>query len=114
LGEIEIQRVRTSAMSALWRGMLDEHHYLGSGPLCGAQLRYLLRSPQWGWLGGLSYSASALRVDCRDQWIGWSQQARRRNQALVVNNSRFLIVPSVKVKNLASWVLARVQERVAA
>lgn len=113
LGEIEILGVTTSALSALWRGMLDAHHYLRSGPLCGAQLRYLLRSNRYGWLGGLSYSASALRVDCRDQWIGWSPAGRRRNHALVVNNSRFLIVPSVKVKCLASWVLTRVQRRVA-
>ena len=111
LGEIEILPVTGSAMSALWRGMLDTHHYLRSGPLCGAQLRYLVRSRQYGWLGGLSYSSSALRVDSRDEWIGWSDEARRGNRALVVNNSRFLIVPSVKVKCLASWVLARTQAR---
>src|SRR5205814_5502552 len=51
------------------------------------------------------------RVDCRDRWIGWSEAARRRNHPQVVNNSRFLIAPSVKVKCLASWVLARVQGR---
>ncbi len=111
LGEVEIVPVTTSALSAVWRGMLNAHHYLRSGPLCGAQLRYLIRSSHYGWLGGLSYSASALRVDSRDEWIGWSDVARRRNLALVVNNSRFLIVPSVKVKCLASWVLARTQAR---
>ena len=66
LGEIEILRVN-GGTSALWRGMLDAHHYLGSGPLCGAQLRYLMRSDRWGWLGGLSYSACALRVESRDR-----------------------------------------------
>ncbi|WP_169702789.1 Druantia anti-phage system protein DruA [Candidatus Kuenenia stuttgartiensis] len=43
--------------SKLWRSMLEAHHYLGSGPLCGAQLRYLVRSEYYGWIGGLSYSA---------------------------------------------------------
>lgn len=112
LGEIEILRVN-GGTTALWRGMLDTHHYLKSGPLCGAQLRYLVRSDRYGWLGGLSYSACALRVESRDRWIGWSETARRRNHQLVVNNSRFLIVPTVKVKCLASWVLARVEKRLA-
>jgi hypothetical protein len=111
LGEIEIVRVTSRGLSGAWRGMFDRHHYLGSGPLCGAQLRYLVRSGRYGWVGGLSYSACALRVDSRDQWIGWSPRARRRNHALAVNNSRFLIVPGVKVKCLASRVLARAQAR---
>jgi hypothetical protein len=113
LGEVEIVRVTSRAQSALWRGMLDAHHYLKSGPLCGAQLRYLVRSPHVGWIGGLSYSACARRVEGRDAWIGWTEEARVRNQILVVNNSRFLIPPTVKVKNLASHVLARCQDRLA-
>src|SRR5690242_9605637 len=113
LGEIEILRVNGNGTSALWRGMLDAHHYLGSGPLCGAQLRYLIRSDRYDWLGGLSYSACALRVENRDRWIGWSPTARQRNQRLVINNSRFLIVASAKVKCLASWVLARMEARLA-
>lgn len=113
LGEVELIRVSGSALSALWRGLLDAHHYLKSGPLCGAQLRYLIRSVRYGWLGGLSYSACALRVACRDEYIGWSDTARQRNHPQVVNNSRFLIAPSVRVKCLASWVLARMQARVA-
>ena len=111
LGEVEIVRVTSSAGSALWRGMMDAHHYLKSGPLCGAQLRYLVRSERYGWIGGLSYSACARRVECRDAWIGWTEAARRRNHMLVVNNSRFLIPPTVKVKCLASFVLARCQRR---
>lgn len=113
LGEVEIVRVTSSAGSALWRGMMDAHHYLKSGPLCGAQLRYLVRSERYGWIGGLSYSACARRVECRDAWIGWTEAARRRNHILVVNNSRFLIPPTVKVKCLASFVLARCQGRLA-
>ncbi|MGH2371929.1 MAG: IS4 family transposase, partial [bacterium] len=113
LGEVEIVRVTSSAGSALWRGMMEAHHYLKSGPLCGAQLRYLVRSERYGWIGGLSYSACARRVECRDAWIGWTEAARRRNHILVVNNSRFLIPPTVKVKHLASFVLARCQRRLA-
>lgn len=113
LGEVEIVRVTSSSLSALWRGMMDAHHYLKSGPLCGAQLRYLVRSAHAGWIGGLSYSACARRVESRDAWIGWTEEARACHHIRVVNNSRFLIPPTVKVKNLASHVLARCQDRLA-
>ena len=113
LGEVELVRVGSNELSRVWRGLLDAHHYLRSGPLCGAQLRYLVRSERYGWLGGLSYSACARRVECRDEWIGWSPGARRHNHPLVVNNSRFLIAPTVRVKCLASQVLARAQARLA-
>lgn len=113
LGEVTLMRVSSNELSRVWRGLLDAHHYLKSGPLCGAQLRYLARSERYGWLGGLSYSACARRVQCRDEWIGWTPAARERNHPLVVNNSRFLIAPTVRVKCLASWVLARAQARLA-
>ena len=113
LGEVELVRVTTRPLSALWRGMMDAHHYLGSGPLCGAQLRYLALSEGYGWIGGLSYSACARRVERRDDWIGWTPEARKRNHIRVVNNSRFLIPPSVRVRNLASHLLARCQARLA-
>jgi len=113
LGEVALMRVTSNQLSRVWRGLLDTYHYLKSGPLCGAQLRYLVRSERYGWLGGLSYSACARRVACRDEWIGWTQAAREHNHPLVVNNSRFLIAPTVRVKCLASWVLARAQARLA-
>ena len=113
LGEVELIRVTSTQLSRLWRGLLDTHHYLGSGPLCGAQLRYLVRSERHGWLGGLSYSACARRVQCRDEWIAWTPRAQARNHGMLVNNSRFLIAPTVRVKCLASQVLARAQARLA-
>jgi hypothetical protein len=113
LGGLEVVRVVSGRQSAIWRGLMDGYHYLGSGPLCGAQLRYLVRSERAGWIGALSYSASARRVGCRDAWIGWTEEARARNLIFVVNNSRFLIPLMVKVKNLASHVLSRCQGRLA-
>jgi hypothetical protein len=113
LGEVELVGVASGALSKFWRGLMDAHHYLGSGPLCGAQLRYLVRSERYGWIGALSYSACARRVECRDLWIGWTEEARLRNHRWLVNNSRFLIPPMVKVKHLASHVLARCQARLA-
>lgn len=107
LGPVELVLVgsRYSRHSKLWRALMQRYHPLGAGPLCGAQLRYLIRSPRHGWLGGLSFSAAAWRVKARDGWIGWSDAARRQQLNKVVCNSRFLILPQVRVKNLASHVL---------
>lgn len=96
----------------LWRHLLHTHHYLGAGPLCGHQLRYLIQSAH-GYVGAVALSAAARRVAGRDQWIGWEERARRENLPLVVNQSRFLILPSVQVPSLASHVLAQLTARLA-
>ena len=106
LGPIEVVLVgsRSSRQYRIWKALLEQYHYLGAGPLCGAQLRYLVGCPQ-GWVGALAFSAAARRLRGRDQWIQWSEEARRENLPRVVNNSRLLIAEPVKVPNLASRVL---------
>ena len=86
-----------SEASQAWNNLMDRYHYLGAGPLCGAQLRYLIHSAAHGWLGKLSFSAGAWNVKARDCWIGWSAEVREQNLQQVVCNSRFLIVPQLKV-----------------
>ena len=92
----------------------DAHHYLKGGPPCGAQLRYLVRSSRYGWLGGFERTARA-RFAWTVATVGSVGPRRDASgyHPLVVNNSRFLIAPSVQVKCLASWVLARAQARLA-
>lgn len=102
-----------SEQSRIWNELMDRHHDLGSGPLVGAQARYLIRSSRHGWLGGLSFSAAAWSVKARDEWIGWSDEAREQNLHQVVNNSRFLILPYVHVAHLASHVLGQAMSRLA-
>lgn len=113
LGPVELIPIHSASSknSRIWNTLFDKYHYLGAGPLCGAQLRYLIYSACFGWLGGLSFSASAWRLNKRDEFIGWSEQARQQNLQLVVNNSRFLILPTVKVPGLASHVLAQCSKR---
>lgn len=94
-----------SQVSRVWNELMDRAHPLGSGPLCGAQLRYLIHSEQHGYLGGLAFSAAAWQLEARDRWIGWTPAARRQNLHQVVANSRLLIGPGVRVANLASHVL---------
>jgi len=113
LGELEIVVITNSNSKASrqWNELMDRYHYLGSGPLCGAQLRYLLRSEREGDVGGFAFSAAAWRLEARERWIGWDEEARRQNLNRVINNSRFLIVPHVQVKNLASRALSLVMKR---
>jgi hypothetical protein len=115
LGPVELIPIRSASSknSRIWNALFDSFHYLRSGPLCGAQLRYLVWNERFGWLGGLSFSASAWRVRCRDAFIGWSEEARKHTLQRVVNNSRFLIPPMVKVPGLASHVLAQCCKRLA-
>lgn len=111
LGGVELVLVPPgpSPQGQLWKSILA-HHPLGAGPLCGAQLRYLIQCAQ-GWLGGLAFSAAARHVRVRDQWIGWSVRARVHQRHQVVNNSRFLILPQVQVPSLASHILSLASQR---
>ena len=112
LGPVEIVLIKSrfSQLSQQWNQLLGQYHYLGAGPLCGAQLRYLIRCPK-GIVGAFSFSAAARHLVSRDRWIGWDQTACRENLHLVVNNSRFLIVPHFQVPNLASHALSQVLAR---
>jgi len=117
LGKIVLQPVSRGKSSSLWNELIERYHYLGYTPLAGAQLRYLVYGapPQKTELLGetgdpvllaaLSFSASAWMTGARDNFIGWNIAARKGNLHLVVNNSRFLILPWVNVKNLASKIL---------
>lgn len=108
LDEVDLIRIDSSDSqeSKLWKALMETYHYLGSGPLCGAQMRYLIQSKNFGWLGGLAFSAAAWRLEARDHWIGWSEDSRKEHLSKVVCNSRFLILPQVQVPNLASHVLS--------
>jgi len=108
LSEIRIIAVssRYSRNSQIWNGLMERFHYLGKGPLCGAQIRYLICSSRHGWVGALAFSAAPWRLKPRDTYIGWTEAARRANLDRVVCNSRLLILPSVHVPNLASHALS--------
>lgn len=98
---------RYSKTSQIWNGLMERFHYLGKGPLCGAQIRYLVHSSSQGWIGALAFSAAIWRLKARDQYIGWTEAARRANLHRIVCNSRFVILPTVHVPNLASHILSR-------
>lgn len=107
---IHLERILTKQDSYLWNELMERYHYLGYVPLPGAQIRYLIRSSA-GLLGAIGFSAAAWKVQPRDTWIGWSATVRKENLHLIVNNSRFLILPWVNSKNLASHILSLCAKR---
>ena len=114
-GELaEVQPVGLSLVSgaeqrALWRELVERHHYLGHKVAYGAHLRYLvwMSVPQRELCGCLQFSSAARRVAARDGWIGWDDATRQRGLTQVVNNSRFLILPWLHIRDLASHVLSQ-------
>ena len=94
----------TPADSVLWNEFIDRYHYLGYTPLPGAQLRYFVKAGQ-ATVALLGFGAAAWKTSPRDTWIGWSAEQRKKNLHLVVDNARFLILPWVKVRYLASRIL---------
>lgn len=113
LGAIDIVPVtsRYCKDSRIFRTLLDEYHYLGSGMLSGAQIRYVIKSARYGYLGALAFSSATWALRERDEHIGWCEAARIANLKYVLTNNRFLIVPTVQVPNLASFVLAAALRR---
>lgn len=90
---------------AKWRLWMNKHHYLGFSKTAGESILYVATLGE-RWVALLSWAAAALHVGVRESWIGWDQVARRERLKLVVNNTRFLVLPGIVIKNLASKTLA--------
>jgi hypothetical protein len=105
---IELEAVREPPQRRLFRELVGRYHYLGHAVPFGAHVRYVVwaSAPARAVVGCLQFSSPAWRLAVRDQWIGWDDVTRRRNLQRVINNSRFLILPWVRVRNLASTALA--------
>ncbi|MDN5850890.1 MAG: DUF4338 domain-containing protein [Nitrococcus sp.] len=116
LQPIGLIRVEQPAEHALWRELMGRHHYLGHRTAYGASLRYLIAASagRERILGAVQFSSPAWRMRARDAWIGWNEATRKRNLPRLINNSRFLILPWVRVPHLASHVLALALRRVLA
>ncbi len=107
LGFVDLYPIRKGSKEAkIWCYLIEKYHYLSVSRMYGQQLRYLIKSSKYGWIGAMSFSSPAWSVDCRDQYIGWSNTKRQSHLQSIVCNNRFLILPTVRVKNLASFVLS--------
>jgi Druantia protein DruA len=107
---VGLRRVEGGAAHALWRELVGRYHYLGHATAFGASLRYFVEvaRPAQTIVGCLQFGSPAWRMAARDRWIGWSEAQRRARLGAVVQHSRFLLLPWVRIPHLASHVLARV------
>ena len=113
LGGLRLHPVGTREDARQYRTLLQQYHYLGYSATAGAQVRYLIVA-QAGVLGATGFGAAAWKVGARDAWIGWDQAQRRSGLHRIVNHTRFLLLPWVRVANLGSKVLALAARRVGA
>jgi hypothetical protein len=108
---LEFVQVRRSMDEPLFNSLMEEHHYLGYEQPVGEHLKYLI------WAQGrpvacVAWSSAARHLGSRDRWIGWNQQARRRNIRFIAYNTRFLILPWVRIEHLASHILGRMAAQI--
>jgi hypothetical protein len=106
LGELELRQVRRTQDETLCCGLIETHHYLRYTQPVGEQLKYMVLAKDRP-VACFTWSSAPRHLGARDRFIGWSQLARRRNVRYLAYNSRFLILPWVKVPHLASHLLGR-------
>jgi hypothetical protein len=111
LREVKSQLLPCRKTKAQARRLLGKHHYLGDVRAVGEQLFYALTDSGQEWLGVLVFCAASRRLHARDQWIGWTEEQRRRRLPLIVNNCRFLLLPDKTVPNLGSRALRLTLDR---
>jgi hypothetical protein len=103
---IDLRMVRRSSHETLCNGLIHQYHYLGYRRIVGPHLKYMAFIKERP-VACLSWGGAAWKVACRDQFIGWSTSTRRKNLFLIVNNTRFLILPWVHITYLASYLLSQ-------
>jgi len=113
VGALEFVQVRRSDRETLFNALLEAHHYLGYTQPVGEHLKYLVYAGERP-LGCFAWSSAPRHLAPRDRFIGWSAAARRQNLRFVAYNSRFLILPWVAVRHLASHLLGAMVRRLSA
>lgn len=103
---LEIRQVRRTREERLLNALIEEHHYLGYTQPVGEHLKYLVLAKDRP-IACLAWSSAPRHLGPRDRFIGWSKEARRRNIRFLAYNTRFLILPWVKVPHLASHILGQ-------
>jgi len=110
---LELHQVRRTPQEALLNSLVEQYHYLGYEQPVGEHLKYLATANGQA-IACLALSSSPRHLGCRDRFIGWDQQTRKRNIHRLAYNTRFLILPWIRVPHLASHLLSRMAARVSA
>jgi len=103
---LEIRQVRRTAQEKLFNSLIEQYHYLGYCQPVGEHLKYLIFAEQRP-IACVAFSSAPRHIGCRDRFIGWSKEQRRRNLHLIAYQMRFLILPWVRVSQLASHLLGQ-------
>lgn len=111
LQPLDFQLVRRTAEEPLFNSLMEQHHYLGYEQPVGEHLKYLVWA-QARPIACVAWSSAPRHLGSRDRYIGWSAEARQRNIRFVAYNTRFLILPWVRVVHLASHLLSRIAARI--
>ena len=111
LGVLEFRLVRRTAEEGLFNGLIEHHHPLAYTQPVGEHLKYMVYAMDRP-LACLAWSSAARHLGPRDRFIGWSPEARRRNIRFIAYNTRYLILPWVRVPHLASHILGRMARMV--
>jgi len=107
---LAFRQVRRTPDEPLFNALIEQHHYLGYTQPVGEHLKYLVYTQDRP-IACLAWSSAPRHLGCRDRFIGWSMEARRRNIRFVAYNLRFLILPWVEVPHLASHILGHMARR---
>jgi hypothetical protein len=110
LRPLRFEQVRRTADEPLFSSLMEEHHYLGYEQPVGEHLKYLVWA-QGRPIACMAWSSAPRHIGSRDRYIGWNQETRRRNIRFIAYNTRFLILPWVRVEHLASHILGRMATR---
>lgn len=106
IGPLEFKQVRRGKNEPLFNGLIQQYHYLGYSRPVGEHLKFIVFAGSRP-LACLAWSSAPRHIGCRDKFIGWSIQQRKQNLHLMAYNTRFLILPWVRIENLASHILGR-------
>ena len=107
---LEIVQVCRTSQESIFNGLLQMYHYLGYTHPVGEHLKYIVYGPEHRAIACFSWSSAPRHLAPRDRFIGWSATARKKNISYIAYNSRFLIMPFVQVKYLASHLLSQVSK----
>lgn len=111
LKPIELVSVRRTAQEELYNSLIEHHHYLGYSPQVGEHVKYIAYSHDRP-VACIGWCSAPRHIGCRDRHLGWNQEQRKRNISLIAINTRFLILPWVRVPHLASHLLGLCARRI--
>jgi hypothetical protein len=114
LGPLTIKEVRRTEHETFCDSLIEQYHYLRFTQPVGEHLKYLFFSQEWKPIAAIIFTSAPRHIGARDKHIGWTAETRRKNIHLMAYNTRFLIMPWVRIPHLASHILGAIARRICA